>query len=131
MSEQLDYATGPRRDAGGAWTGIVSVAIGTFGLLWLTGGWAYYLREVSMQSQRVARAAAMVGPVPLDTGTYGAKVVLGFLVSATLPGTLVGLFLAVASRQKRPASALGWVGLGLNALALLAGCGAILLIVFG
>ncbi len=125
----LDYATGPRRDAGGAWTGIVSVAIGTFGLLWLGGGWAYYLHEAAVQTQRIAAAVAAGGPV-VD-GTYAAKVVLGLLVSATLPGTFVGLFLAVATRQRRPASSLGWVGLGLNTLTLLAGVGAIVLMAFG
>ena len=121
----LDYATGPRRDGGGAWTGIVSVAIGSFGLLWLGGGWAYYLREAAAQAQQSAAGVAA------GAGVYGAKVVLGLLVSATLPGTLVGLFLAVATRQRRPASSLGWVGLGLNTLTLLAGTGAILLMAFG
>ena len=125
MSGQLDYATGPRRDAGGAWTGIVSVAIGTFGLLWLGGGWAFYLREAAVQAQQSAAGVAA------GAGVYGAKVVLGLLVSATLPGTFVGLFLAVATRQRRPASSLGWVGLGLNTLTLLAGVGAILLMAFG
>ena len=123
MSEPLNYATGPRRES--AWTGIVSIAIGTFGLLWLAGGWAYYLREVAVENQRFAAG------VPGGGGVYGAKVMLGLLVSATLPGTFVGLFLAVVTRHRRPASALGWVGLGLNTLTLLAGAGAILLIAFG
>ena len=102
------------------WAAVVSCAIGAFAVLWVSVGWGHYLNAV-------ARDAGPVGMQGYAVGTaYAARVLLGFLVSATTPGAMVGLFLAAVALQ-RPGGGrrrwLGWVGAGLNGLALAAGVG--------
>lgn len=101
----LDYE--PPRPSRVPWAAVVSCAIGALDCFWSIGGWAYYAAQRSGGPQ----------------AEYAARVLLGFLVSATTPGAMVGLFLGLVAVQRARRSRLGWAGLTLNAIALVAGAG--------